>query len=82
MSERVTTYCDQCGAAKGEGNHWHKAVVFSPAIQVDLNGPKLDVAIAIGDCTSAKVDGPEVRELDFCGVECVLKYASKILKGE
>ncbi len=80
MAERMTTYCDGCGKAKGEANHWHKAVLFGPSVH--LAGEPLEVvAMLIGNPGRTNVTGTPESEKDFCGDKCLLEYAQGILKA-
>lgn len=43
MSQRTETICDQCGARKGETNHWWKCESGSDWITVSKNNGKSQV---------------------------------------
>lgn len=61
-----TVKCDECGAIKGESNHWLK-------IQVD---PETG-AVSVKHC----VPMIGYQERDICGQACFHKYLDRILFG-
>lgn len=63
-------FCDECGASKGEGNHWRQMGVV-----LDARIMRRTLQVVLGSVIAS-----EVTEIhDLCGDQCFHKHIDKLL---
>lgn len=69
--QKLTAYCDICGKAKGDNNHWFKAMLVIPGCFTVWEWDAYDDAASDG----------EDRMKHLCSESCVVKMLDKLMFG-
>lgn len=76
---RPTAYCDECGSAKAEGNHWFHAIMIHNTLF--MVGP-WEVSFEQWPSELAELNrqfNALMKEVDLCSESCAVKAMSKAI---
>jgi hypothetical protein len=77
---RPTAYCDECGRAKNEGNHWfHAAEIRGTVFLLWPWGIHLEEETGVSLIDWKQKVGAGWKELDLCSESCAVKAMAKAI---
>lgn len=77
---RPTPYCDQCGRAKQEGNHWFRAVVIPRKLFLLVPWEIVFTDQSLDDLAESCPDLNEhMEDKHLCSESCAVKAMSKAI---